>query len=77
MAAGAAQVLSAEVAVAVTGVGGPDWQDGQSPGTVWIGTWPAELGEPVLLRLDGSPESICEQTCEHAIALLARRLAAR
>ena len=74
MARGAASVLKATVAVAVTGVGGPGSQDGQPPGTVWVGTWPAELGDPVWLQLDGSPESICQQACSQAAHLLLERL---
>lgn len=42
MAQGARERLGADVAVAVTGVGGPDPQDGLEPGTVWVGVaWPA------------------------------------
>ena len=59
MARGASVLLQADVAV--TGAGGPDPQDGQPPGTVWAATWPVQLGGAVLLRLSGSPESICEQ----------------
>jgi|TARA_B100001971_G_scaffold64543_1_gene59387 nicotinamide-nucleotide amidase len=38
MATGVCRVLSADVSVAVTGVAGPDPQDGQEPGTVWMAT---------------------------------------
>ncbi len=37
MAEGAQRVLGADVAIAVTGVAGPDEQDGQPVGTVWYG----------------------------------------
>jgi nicotinamide-nucleotide amidase len=36
MAAGACRLLGADVSVAVTGVAGPDDQDGEPPGTVWL-----------------------------------------
>ena len=36
MAEGACRVLCADVSVAVTGVAGPDPQDGEKPGTVWM-----------------------------------------
>jgi len=36
MAEQAARLLDADVVVAVTGVGGPDPQDGLPPGTVWL-----------------------------------------
>jgi nicotinamide-nucleotide amidase len=38
MAAGAARVLGTDVAIAVTGVAGPDPQDGEDPGTVFMAT---------------------------------------
>jgi nicotinamide-nucleotide amidase len=74
MARGAGRLLEADVAVAVTGVGGPDPQDGEPPGTVWVATWPDRLGDAVLLRLSGSPESICEQVCAETVRMLRERL---
>jgi len=74
MAGGVARLLGADVAVAVTGVGGPDPQDGEPPGTVWAATWPGRLGGAVLLRLSGSPESICEQVCAHTVRMVRERL---
>jgi nicotinamide-nucleotide amidase len=74
MARGASRLLEADVAVAVTGVGGPDRQDGEPPGTVWSATWPDRLGDPFLLRLSGSPESICEQVCAQTLQMLRERL---
>jgi PncC family amidohydrolase len=38
MAEGAARVLKADCAIAVTGVAGPDPQDGEEPGVVWMAT---------------------------------------
>jgi nicotinamide-nucleotide amidase len=74
MARGAGRLLEADVAVAVTGVGGPDPQDGEPPGTVWVATWPDRLGDAVLLHLSGSPESICEQVCTETVRMLRERL---
>jgi nicotinamide-nucleotide amidase len=74
MAAGVGRLLEADVAVAVTGVGGPDFQDGQPPGTVWAATWSGQLGSAVLLRLSGSPESICEQVCYATVRMLRERV---
>ena len=74
MARAAGRLLKADVTVAVTGVGGPDPQDGEPPGTVWAATWPGRLGNAVLLRLSGSPESICEQVCAQAVRMLRERL---
>jgi nicotinamide-nucleotide amidase len=74
MARGAGRLLEADVAVAVTGVGGPDPQDGQPPGTVWAATWPDQLGGAVLLRLGGPPESICAQVCSEVVRMLRERV---
>ena len=74
MARGAGNLLEADVAVAVTGVGGPDPQDGQPPGTVWAATWPDQLGGAVLLRLAGPPESICAQVCAKVVRMLRERV---
>ena len=38
MARGAAELLAADCAIAVTGVAGPDPLDGEDPGTVWMAT---------------------------------------
>ena len=74
MAEGAGRLLKADVALAVTGVGGPDPQDGEPPGTVWAATWPAWLGGAVRLRLSGSPETICAQVCAQTVRMLRERL---
>jgi nicotinamide-nucleotide amidase len=68
------RLLDANIAVAVTGVGGPDPQDGEPPGTVWAATWPDQLGGAVLFRLSGSPESICLQACAKTVRLLRERV---
>lgn len=70
MARGACRLLRADIAVAVTGVAGPDPQDGEPPGTVWAATWPDLPGGAVLFRLSGSPESICEQVCVQTARVL-------
>jgi len=53
MARGARQLLGADVAVSVTGVAGPDEQDGQVPGTVFVGIAIGESVSHVALRLPG------------------------
>ena len=74
MARGVGRLLEADVAVAVTGVGGPEPQDGEPPGTVWAATWPDQLGGAVLLRLAGPPESICAQVCTKVVRMLRERV---
>jgi nicotinamide-nucleotide amidase len=67
MASGARRVLGADVAVAVTGVGGPDPQDGDEPGTVWIGLADGRGATAELLQVSGDPAAICRQTVAAAI----------
>jgi nicotinamide-nucleotide amidase len=70
MAAHVAELLSADVAVAVTGVGGPDPEDGIPPGTVWIALHSVGRAEAHLFHFDGDPTAVCDQTCDAAEALL-------
>ena len=58
MATGARQVLGADVGLAVTGVAGPDPQDGQPVGTVWIASDVAGEVETRSLRLPGDRDRI-------------------
>lgn len=73
MAIGAARQLGADIGVSTTGVAGPDPQDGQPVGTVYVAVWrrgsaPAQVSG---LRLDGDRESIRAQTVAAALELLA------
>jgi len=77
MAAGACRLLGADVAVAVTGVGGPDPQDGVEPGTVWIALRHDGRHRTRLERFTGDPESVIDATCRVALALLVDALHAR
>lgn len=54
LARGAAQRCGADLGVGVTGVAGPDSQDGHPVGEVWIGVWSARLdgGVPRVTALD-------------------------
>ena len=59
MAVGAQRVLGADVAIAVTGVAGPDEQDGQPVGTVWYGiAVPGHEPEAITARLPFDRERI-------------------
>ena len=59
MAVGAQRVLGADVGIAVTGVAGPDEQDGQPVGTVWYGiALPGHEPEAVTARLPFDRERI-------------------
>jgi nicotinamide-nucleotide amidase len=77
MARGVADLTGAEVAVSTTGVGGPDPEEGQPAGTVWIGI--AVQGDVTAQRLqvDGDPEDVCTGAAEQALQLVLEALAGR
>jgi nicotinamide-nucleotide amidase len=70
MAANIARLLAADLAVSVTGVGGPDPQDGQPPGTVWFGLHDHGRTTTTLERFNGEPDEVVAATRRHAIHLL-------
>jgi nicotinamide-nucleotide amidase len=76
MARGAARVLGADVGLAVTGVGGPDPQDDQPPGTVWMALHEGGTTQAHLHRFPGSPAEICDATCRTMIEWARSRLLA-
>ena len=70
MAWGAASLLDAQAVVATTGAGGPDPEEGQPAGTVFVAT--LAQGHETVERLDlsGDPAEILEQTRTRALELL-------
>lgn len=70
MASGVARVLTAEVSVAVTGVGGPEPQDGKRPGTVWLAVHSGSGHWSGAYQFDGSPMEVCRQACDQALRAL-------
>jgi nicotinamide-nucleotide amidase len=74
LAEGVARLLGADIAVATTGVGGPDPQEGQPPGTVWLGVSVGGVSDAVQLHLDGEPDEVCSRAAGAALALLYRRM---
>src|SRR3954447_15933565 len=77
MARGVCRLLGAEVATAVTGVGGPDPRDGEPPGTVWLALCDEGTVTARLERLDGSPAEIVDATCACALEWLVEHFAER
>lgn len=76
MARGVARLLGADAAVAVTGVGGPDPEEGEEPGTVYVGVVAGE--DLTVHRFDlagDDPERILHETADRALRLLAEGLA--
>jgi nicotinamide-nucleotide amidase len=74
MARGAAELLGAAITIGVTGVGGPDPQDDQPPGTVWMAVHAGGVTAAELLHLEGEPEQICRAACRASLELVTRRL---
>ncbi len=76
MAVGACRVLGSDVGLSVTGVAGPDSQDGRSPGTVFVGLARAGgAAESAELAVPGDRQRIRQYATISALDLLRRRLA--
>lgn len=74
MAEGVRRMLRADVAIATTGVAGPDPQDGQPVGTVWIAVVTPESATAVPHRFDGDRSAIRAAAVAAALALVLERL---
>ena len=74
MARGVASLLDAQVTLSTTGVGGPDPQEGQPAGRVWVGVHVDGAVTTHRLDLDGDPEDVCTGAAEKALQLLAAEL---
>jgi nicotinamide-nucleotide amidase len=70
MARGVRLRLDAAWGVATTGVAGPDTQDGQPVGTVWVAVAGPERVTARRLALTGERRAIREASCEGALSLL-------
>lgn len=71
MAEGVASLLSLDVAVALTGAGGPDPQDGAPPGTVWMALHHDGVTRSVLHHFDDDdPSVVCRRSCAAALGLV-------
>ncbi|MDR7329343.1 CinA family protein [Corynebacterium guangdongense] len=70
MARGVRELLRTDAAVAVSGAGGPEGQDGQPAGTVWIAVSVGEDTRTEKHLFDGSPEEILARTTTRALTLL-------
>jgi PncC family amidohydrolase len=74
MAAGVGRLLGADVGLATTGVAGPNEQDGQAMGTVFLGLALGEHVEAREVRLPGDPDRIRQYSVISVLDLLRRRL---
>lgn len=70
MATGVRTLLGADWALSTTGVAGPDSQDGEPVGTVFIGIAGAAGTHAVRLALSGTRAEIRDATCRAAISEL-------
>lgn len=77
MAAGVRELHGADIAVAVTGAGGPDPQDGQPVGTVFIGFADANGEQVEEYHFDGEPEDVVAATTVAALRMLLSGIRAR
>jgi nicotinamide-nucleotide amidase len=78
MAEGAVKVLGSDVGLSITGVAGPDPQEGQPPGTVFVGiAAPGRESESFGFRVPGDRDRVRQYATIAALDLLRRTLAAR
>jgi len=66
------RLLGADLSVSVTGAGGPDPQDDQPPGTVWLALHDKRSGitSARCEHLSGSPATIVDLSCDLAVRWL-------
>jgi nicotinamide-nucleotide amidase len=74
MARTTARLLGADIVVAVTGVGGPDPQDDQPPGTVWFALRTSSDVESRCYHFDGDPAEVVQQTVDESVRRLLEHL---
>lgn len=77
MAQAACRVAGADLGLATTGVAGPDWLDGQPPGTVWIAVHDAVTGSgrTELVHLPGDRDEVRRASVQAVLRLLLEQLA--
>jgi len=74
MARGARELLKSDVAISVTGVAGPESQDGQTPGTVFVGLALGGEVSHVALRVPGDRDRVRSFSVIGALDALRRAL---
>jgi nicotinamide-nucleotide amidase len=70
MARGVRRLLKADVAVAVTGAGGPGGQDGREPGTVFVAFDGGDEHRVLRLVLDDEPKIVCATSAVASLRVL-------
>jgi nicotinamide-nucleotide amidase len=75
MAEGVRELLGADIAAAVTGVGGPGDEEGQTPGTVFLAIVTADSTRITEFAFAGDPASVLAQTVDATLRALRTDLA--
>ena len=75
MAGGVRDLFASTYGVALTGVAGPDEQDGRPPGTVFVAVVGPQVGRVEALALSGDRQAIRTAAADRALELLADVLA--
>lgn len=76
LAEGVSRLMRAEVGVGVTGCGGPEPEEGQPPGTVFIAVNLEGRTIERAYEFDGGPAAVLDQTVESTLRLVAEALGA-
>jgi PncC family amidohydrolase len=76
MARAIAEQLGADLAIATTGVGGPDYVEGHPPGTVWIGYTSNGTSAAQCRRYNGAPKEVVASAVLDALTILRQLLGA-
>lgn len=75
MAEGVVRVMGADVGLGITGVAGPDDQEGVQPGTIFVGlTLPGEPTQTRRLQVPGDRDRVRQYGTISALDLLRRAL---
>ncbi|HAM02294.1 MAG TPA: damage-inducible protein CinA, partial [Acidimicrobiaceae bacterium] len=77
MAEGARRLLGSDIGLGITGVAGPDEQDGRPPGTVFVAVATGDDVEALELHLPGDRERVRQYATISALDVLRRTLRAR
>jgi nicotinamide-nucleotide amidase len=70
MAQGARELFGSDYALSTTGIAGPGPQDGQEPGTVWLGCASNANSEAILVKLAGDRNQIRAAAVNAALAMI-------
>jgi nicotinamide-nucleotide amidase len=70
MAQGVRALMDADIAVATTGAGGPEPQDGADAGSVWFCVVSRGDAQATHRRYDGDPAEVVDRSVQYALELL-------